>query len=201
MVTISGNKITVDLDVVLSEKMNRTGKVTSYPIEDNNTANDHFAKNPISLNVTGVCTTDGANKIANLSKLWNDGALCEYIGRNWVGNVNITNLNTDHGSNFDKTFGFTMLLTIVKVSSTKEVAIQPGTSPEQNAAQVSPQSNIGTSTTGTKNADAATQTETTKNALNNFNVYVPPRDEAIMQAIALSLESGIPNTNGKGRKR
>ena len=171
MPSISGNGITVDFDVVLTEKVNRSGKVTSSPIEGNMTVSDHFAVNQVALSISGVCTTDGANKIANLVKLFNMGGICHYSGRNGAGNVVITSLNTDHGRNYDKSFAFTMTLIEIKTSATKEFSVGTATTQAQNSAQINSQTSVGAASPVTKNVDATTNANANNKALSSASTY------------------------------
>lgn len=171
MASINGDGINVLFDAITSEKRSRGGKVTSSPIEGNKTINDHFVKNPDSLAIAGVCTRRASNKLANLSRLFNNGVLCRYYGINNVGNVIITKLDTTHGGQLGNGFQFTMTLAFVTISTTQEFTSSTGLTNGQNSAQSQQQTNIGVNSPSNQNVDAITQGNANNNASEVIGVY------------------------------
>lgn len=171
MASIMGSGITVEFDAVLTERVSRSGTITSAPIEGNLTVNDHFARGQVTISISGVCTTDGANKVANLTKLYTLGNTCTYVGRNWLGNVVITKFDTDHGGQYEGGFSFTMSLTSVRISSTQEFTYQAGTTAAQDSAQRNKETNVGTQQATNRVTDAATTANTLNNVTAAVNTY------------------------------
>ena len=162
---ISSGKVLVEFDVVLTESVSSGGKVTSSPIEGNKTISDHFAANQNVLSITGVCTKNAANKIANLSMLFSSGAICSYVGRNGMYSVVITKLDTNHGSEVSAAFSFSISMTAVKISTTQEFTYATGLTNGQNAAQVKPTTNVGVASPTTRVVDSVTQQNANNQAL------------------------------------
>lgn len=154
---IKGNGITVVFDVVTSEKVGRTGKVTSSPVEGNKEIGDHFSKNQNTITISGVCTKDYANKLANLNKLHDTGTICKYTSRNVVKDVVITSFNSNHDGDVHKAFGFDIVLTTVKVSKTEKFTYTTKATPAKAAAQTNKEKKEGTKQTTAKQTDAKTQ--------------------------------------------
>lgn len=158
MATISGNGITIDIDVILSESVKRSGKVTSSPVEGKKTISDHFVKNQSTVSISGICTTDAANKLANLKKIFNGGILCSYTGsRNILKNVIITSFNSDHAGDAHKAFTFDVTFTTVQISTTEEFSYNTKAPASKSAAQTKKTTNTGTKQTATKTVDTNTQ--------------------------------------------
>ena len=153
---ISGNNVTIELDVVLTEKVSRVGKITSSPIEGNKTVSDHFAKNPSVISITGICTRNAANKISNLAKMYNEATLCKYVGRNSIRNVVITKFDSDHNRDVDGAFMFAMSLSEVKISYSQEYVVSTGLTNSQNSAQVNNIVNVGSTLPTSKSVDSTT---------------------------------------------
>ena len=164
MAYVEGNGIRVDFDVVLTEKVGRSGKVTSSPIEGGSNVSDHFAKGQDILAITGVCTKDAASKISNLSKLDNSAALCKYVGRNGISSAVMTKFDSSHNGDVDAGFSFSIVFTLVKISYTQEYTISTGLTNSQNSAQIQSITNIGAASPTTKNVDAATSDKAGINA-------------------------------------
>ena len=193
---ISGGGATVELDVVLTEQVSRGGKVTSSPIEGNKTISDHFSKNQDVVSITGVCTTNAANKIANLSALYNNATLCRYVGRNGISNAIISKLDTDHGSSYDAAFSFRMQLTLVQISSTQEFKQSTGLTNGQNAAQVNQQTNIGAASPTTKEVDAKTSdmaNSLAASSISQGDIYYIVKSGDTLYAIGLKYNVSWPS--------
>lgn len=168
---IYGLGFEIYFDAVLTERISRSSTVTSSPIEGNIQINDHVSSNPIVLNLTGVCTVDAANKLNNLNTLWQQRALCGYVGRNTINNAIITSFTTDHGVEFKSAFQFTMVLTAAKISHTQEFQYNTSLPPPEQTAQIYPVSNVGITQPVDAVVDQATQAELERKAQELVSAY------------------------------
>lgn len=153
-VTLTGDGITITFDVITNESVQRSGTLTQAPIEGNGVVSDHFARSPLKIQVVGVTTQNGAQTLANLTTIYENSAICEYIGRNWIGGVVITTFNSGHGAEVDGGFTINMTLTKVRLSSTQEFTFNTGNTAGQSASSTNNKSSVGVNQAATKNVDA-----------------------------------------------
>jgi len=84
--------------VVTDETIAMPSKVTSNPIEDGSTIEDHTAKDPKTFNISGILVGGEAAAKA-LEKLRDDADLVTYTGRRRIDNLAFTNLQLGYKSN------------------------------------------------------------------------------------------------------
>ena len=117
--TLTGEKCgTVRLDaattgVVILESTQRSSKVTSNPVESGSDINDHVVKDPLKFTITGV-TINGDGQAAVLRRMWEEGDVLSYIGRNRIDNCVITSYKADSDAKHLNGSSFTLSLQVVK---------------------------------------------------------------------------------------
>lgn len=169
MATISGDGISVYLDVVTSESESKTGKITTSPIEGGGVIADHFSKNQTSYNIQGYCVNQSENKASNLRALHVNSAICNFVGRIVKGQVIITSLNIKFSS--DTGFNFTMTLTEVRISSTAEFTYSTALTPDWLASFLNPETNVGTQQASTKSVDSVSSSSANGNIFDLIKAY------------------------------
>ena len=148
-------KIRVDFDVVTRDTVGRSGQITSSPIEDNTTVSDHFAKDGKELTISGVCIEDAAKKLQDLDTLFLLGERIYYSGRSDLTNLVITKFDNDNTAENSTGFDFSMTLSSVKISYSKEHVYGTATS----TAQTNKLSNTGVTQPTTKQYDEITEAQ------------------------------------------
>lgn len=107
----------VYLDVVYSEKPERSVKTTDHPVESGQPLVDHVERQPYVLNLTGLITgSDAAARLKKIENLQDSGTPVTYVHRNGVSNVIIETFNTVHDSSTAGGFSFTMSLKKIRVA-------------------------------------------------------------------------------------
>lgn len=107
---LSGKKCgTVRFDevgTVKSEGKNFSGKVTSYPVEENFKASDHFEKDPVKGSISGILI-DGGSSVAVLEKMCDEGDILTYEGSFRMDSIVLTSLDFSTDSSNRSGFTFT----------------------------------------------------------------------------------------------
>ena len=153
MPRIFTDEIMVEFDVVTGESINRSGSLTSSPVEDNTTVADNFALSPYTISISGICTNDAPNKLSNLTKLFEQPSLCIYEGRSIDENCVMTSFNSTHDGDIAGGFKFSISLQLVKLSHTREFQFPTSLSKAEQTGNINSTGNNGVSQAISKPTD------------------------------------------------
>lgn len=155
MVAILGG---IELDVIYSEKPERSVKTTDHPVESGQSLVDHVERQPYILNLTGMCSGSGAaSKIKQLEELMYSGARVSYAHRNTAKNVVIESFNSVHDTEFGNGYSFTMRLKQIRVAKVSPVSAMKA----PTASQVKAAGNKGVQQKQTPKQQKQTKQKTT----------------------------------------
>lgn len=113
----------VSIDVVYSEKPERSVKTTDHPVESGEPIVDHVEKQAYVLNITGIITgPDAAARVRKLEQFQDSGKPLLYVHRNSVSNVIIEMFNSVHDSNTAGGLSFTMKLKRIRIAKATPIA-------------------------------------------------------------------------------
>lgn len=171
MPSISGDGRSVSLDVVITEKVDFSGSITSAPIEGNQSINDHFVTSPMQINLTGIITKRAKTKYNNLKAMHEEGVLCRYNGRTVASTCVITKFTTDYSVANEEGFSFSITLQKVTISFTQSFTYSTGLPAGSNAAQTSSGSNTGVNQPTTTPTDNQTFAGATSGANSSASKY------------------------------
>lgn len=119
------------LDVVYSEKPERSVKSTDHPVESGEPIVDHVEKQPYVLNITGLITgKDAAARLKKLERLQESGTTMSYTHRNGVSNVILETFNTVH--DVDTAGGFTFTIKLKKIRIALATPVEAMTLPTKS---------------------------------------------------------------------
>lgn len=113
----------VFLNVVYAENPRKSVTTSDHPIEDGESIVDHIERQPVTMSISGIVTGDDAGvRLQKLKEYMDNGEQLEYIYRNWLSNVIITDLDTTHDSTVDKAFKFNMTLKNIRIAQSSAIA-------------------------------------------------------------------------------
>lgn len=115
----------VEFDVLTSEQVQRSARVTDKTIEDGSIINDHIQFNPLTVGITALMTINAYSSLQRLLAFFNQKQILTYIGRNGVGTVVIESLDTNHPRENQGGFDFTMTLKQIRITTTQQVEVVP----------------------------------------------------------------------------
>lgn len=146
----------VTFDVLLSESVNRSARITDKTVEDGSNINDHIQLNSFSVPISCRMTTNAFINLQQLISFFESKEILTYIGRNSVSSVSIESLDTNHPRDNIGGFDFVMVLKQIRFTVTQETEIVPPalTTVGNRTAN---STNEGTQQTSSAEVDAETQ--------------------------------------------
>jgi len=111
-----------DSGTVTKEGKKLSGKVTSYPVEQNFKISDHIEIDPESGTINGILV-DGGAAVARLEKIFSSGDICEYIGSYRMDNIVLTSIDFSTDSANKNGFSFSAAFQRVKIVSAQYVPV------------------------------------------------------------------------------
>lgn len=106
----------IELDVVISESVKNTAKVTTSPIEDGRNISDHMTVDPVSMSMSGVVVGIEAEQKRQTLKRWRDDRhRLQYIGRSTLFGYVITGFDETYDAQIGDGFKFSITLQEIKV--------------------------------------------------------------------------------------
>ena len=119
-----------DAGTVTDESKKFSGKVTSYPVEENSNISEHIERDPATGTIRGVLV-DGGASVARLEKMFLTGDICEYVGSYRMNNIILTILDFSTNSANRNGFSFTANFQRIDIVSVQYVPV--GATPMMSA--------------------------------------------------------------------
>lgn len=171
MPSISGGGMTLDLGIVLTERTDYTGTVTSAPIEGGASVNDHYIFEPPVINLTGVVSSGAGTLKSGLEQCMDEGALCRYSGRNIMSSVVITRFSPTFNSSNANGFSYNISLRYVRLSTAQKFSYSTGLSAAASASASNSTQNRGTTSPTTVKKDSVSVSTSTAAANSSASIF------------------------------
>lgn len=107
---------------ITAEAKKFSGKLTSYPVEQNSKISDHFERDPVTGTISGILVGGGA-AVAKLETMFMKGDILSYTGSYRMNNIVLTSLDFSTDSSNKNGFSFSAAFQRVDIVSAQYVPV------------------------------------------------------------------------------